>query len=89
MRIALDGKDMGVIAYPPYSMELGTPSDGDHELVITLLGNRQNCFGPVHWADTRDTWIGPDAWRSEGDAWTYSYRLTSIGIRTTPIIEEA
>lgn len=76
------------IAYPPYVLELDNVPAGEHMLDLTLLGNRQNCFGPMHLANLRERWIGPDAWRSRGDRWTESYRLRELGILSTPIIEE-
>ena len=88
LRVALDGKPMGHIAYPPYRMELGTPEAGQHEITLTLLGHRDNAFGPVHRADTTNSWIGPDAWRTTGSMWTESYWLTNLGVRTAPWIEE-
>ena len=62
---------------------------GNHTLELTLLGNRENAFGPVHLADEKARWIGPNAWRSEGAEWTESYRLKRLGIRTAPWITES
>lgn len=56
-------------------------------LELTLLGNRQNAFGPVHLADSEERWIGPNAWRSTDSRWTESYRLDRLGIRTRPEVE--
>ena len=88
IRVSVDGKQVGYIAYPPYVLYLGKYEAGKHTLQLTLLGNRENCFGPVHRADTANAWIGPDAWRTDGAAWTDSYRLTSLGLRTAPRIME-
>lgn len=88
VRIELDGDTKGHIAYPPYEMDLGTLKSGEHHLTVTLLGNRQNAFGPVHLADTVESWIGPDAWRSTENKWTDSYRLKPLGIRTAPWLVE-
>ena len=88
VRVALDGHQLGHIAYPPYRMALGHPAEGKHTLSLTLLGNRENAFGPLHRADTTNSWIGPDAWRTTGTEWTDSYWLTKLGIRTAPWIEE-
>ena len=57
-------------------------------LNLTLLGNRQNCFGPLHLADLRREWLGPDVWRTSGDCWTESYRLKELGILSAPILEQ-
>ena len=88
LRVALDGKPLGHVIYPPYVMDLGKPEAGDHELTLTLLGNRENAFGPLHRADVTNSWVGPDAWRTTGYEWTESYWLTELGIRTAPWLEE-
>ncbi|NLK39022.1 MAG: hypothetical protein GX303_02070 [Clostridiales bacterium] len=85
---AIDGKEVGVIALPPYKLELGDLSAGEHELDITLYVPRTNAFGPVHNADEKYSWWGPNSWRTQGDYWTYEYRLMPQGILSTPIITE-
>ncbi len=88
MRVEIDGTFMGHVVYPPYVMELGKLAAGEHRLAVTLLGNRENAFGPLHRANLVDTWIGPDAWRTKDAAWSESYWLTKNGIRTAPWLEE-
>lgn len=75
------------ILYPPYKAELTLPA-GTHELELTLLGHRQNCFGPVHRADLIDTYTSPRSWRTNGSNWTESYRLSPLGILSAPEITE-
>ena len=82
------GGRSGYIVLPPYRLTLKDIPAGQHELKLTLLGNRQNAFGPLHQANSQLKWIGPDAWRTLGSWWTESYRLTPVGILTPPIIEE-
>ena len=82
------GDRSGYIVLPPYRLTLKDIPAGQHTLKLTLLGNRQNAFGPLHQANSRLKWIGPDAWRVTGNWWTESYRLSPIGILTPPIIEE-
>jgi len=82
------GEAKAYIAYPPYRLELGTLPPGDHCVKLTLLGNRQNCFGAVHLADKNRLWLGPDSWRTEGTSWTDSYRLKPLGILSPPHICE-
>lgn len=82
------GEEKGYIAYPPYQIAIKKLSAGEHTLKLTLLGNRQNCFGPLHRADLLDSWTGPDAWRTEDSSWTESYRLAELGILSAPVIEE-
>ena len=88
MKLAVDGNVAGRIVYPPYTLSLDGLDAGTHRLDLTLYGNRQNCFGAVHLADQCLSWLGPPSWRTEGDSWTYEYRLTPIGVRTAPRITE-
>ena len=81
------GQAEGAIVYPPYVMELTLPA-GDHTLELTLLGNRENCFGSVHNADPTHIRIRPSSYRFEGNAWTESYRLKPLGILSAPNLEE-
>jgi len=87
VKLEIDGKTAYCI-YPPYVAVLKDVPAGEHTLHITLLGNRQNCFGPLHLADLTETWFGPDAWRSVGERYTDCYRLKPLGILSTPKIEE-
>ena len=87
LRAALDGEPKGYLVYAPYRLTLGEVEKGPHLLELTLLGSRQNAFGPVHLADEKEKWIGPNAWRSEGACWTESYRLKRLGIRSRPEVE--
>ena len=87
IRVSLDGEERGYIVYPPYAMELEAAA-GAHKLTLTVLGNRQNAFGPLHRADNTNSWVGPDAWRTTGASWTDSYWVSPLGLRTAPTIEE-
>lgn len=81
------GTAEGAIVYPPYVTELDLPA-GDHTLELTLLGNRENCFGALHNADPTHIRIRPSSYRFEGDSWTESYRLKPLGILSAPHLEE-
>ena len=87
VRVELDDQK-SYILYPPYTTVLTDVPAGAHTLKLVLLGNRANCFGPVHLSDPQDHWLGNIAWRHYGRKWTDSYRLKTIGIRSAPIIEE-
>jgi hypothetical protein len=88
VRVELDGQQ-GYIVYAPYQLELNGIVPGSHILQLTLLGNRFNCFGPVHLSVPKFRWLGPNSWRSKDSAWTESYRLKPLGIFSAPIIEES
>lgn len=82
----LDGKRLGLIACSPYCLALGPVSAGRHELAITVFGSRINTFGPVHNCNETETWIGPNAWRTTGTAWSYEYQLKPTGILKAPVL---
>ncbi len=88
LSVTLDGAPLGELAYPPYTMPLGTPEAGEHMLEITAYISRQNAFGHIHNADEKYKWLGPIAWRTEGDHWTDEFRLTTEGIISSPILTE-
>ena len=81
--------EAGYIVYAPYKLTFRGVPAGKHTLELTLLGHRHNTFGPVHLADEKDTWIGPNAWRSVGEKWTESYRLKPMGLTSAPRITES
>lgn len=87
VRVEVDGK-RSYIVYPPYRTVIEGLEAGEHALDIVLLGTRQNAFGPVHLADVKRNWIGPDAWRTGGPYWTESYRLKPLGLLSAPVVEE-
>ena len=82
-----DGTEYPAI-YPPYTVKFDSVKAGKHVLHVTLYGHRRNGFGPVHLANLKETWIGPMAWRSTGEAWCYDYMICEEGILTTPEIKE-
>ena len=86
VRVTLDGKNE-YIAYSPNEAVLENVAPGCHTLELTLLGNRVNCFGPVHLADPLWRWHGPDAWRTNEVLWSDSYKLKELGIMSAPVVE--
>jgi len=87
IKVLMDGKPVGVIAYAPYKLMIENVKAGKHTIELTLFGNRYNTFGQLHNADTALSWFGPDSWRTEGDAWCYEYKLKDTGILASPVIE--
>ncbi len=75
---------MGEIAFSPHRIDLGTLPAGEHRLDLTAFGNRQNAFGAMHHTNVNLRWVGPDAWRSQGDDWCDEYQLRPCGILTAP-----
>lgn len=89
LRLSLDGNDLGPLAYAPNRMDMGNIEAGAHTLFITCFGHRFNGFGAVHNADRSTTCHDPSAWRTTGDAWSEEYRLSEMGVLSTPIFEVA
>lgn len=86
VKVFVDGRDCGILAYPPYTTELGMLKAGEHVLELELLGNRFNTFGALHNMDSTNTWCSPYSWRTEGDAWSYEYQQRPFGILKSPEI---
>lgn len=85
--VSVDNGTSIPMIYPPYQANLGHVEAGEHILNLTLYGNRQNSFGPLHLKDQKELWIGPEKWRSVGDKWCYEYMLKELGVITTPEIK--
>ncbi|MBR2876706.1 MAG: hypothetical protein IKC01_06180 [Clostridia bacterium] len=83
---ALDGKEFGKIIYPPYSAET-VAENKEHMLNLTVYTNRSNSFGSIHLVNEKESWQGPDSWRSRGNNWSYEYILKKSGILMTPEIK--
>ena len=73
------------MAFAPYNMTVQTSDSGYLDMVI--FGNRSNTFGAVHRVCEGNNWLGPDSWRTSGDEWSESYRLTPFGILSAPVIQ--
>ncbi len=84
--VRLDGKELGKIVYPPYYIKADTEK-GKHLLELTLYTHRYNTFGPLHLVNIKESWHGPDAWRSQNNNWSYEYVLRPVGILKAPVIE--
>ena len=84
----MDGVRQGDMAYAPYEYTFTNLQPGEHEVGITVYGNRVNGFGCVHNCDDSTRWFGPDCWRSEGVRWCYEYRLRKSGLLVSPQIEK-
>lgn len=85
VEVLVDGVSRGNILFAPYRLQLKLPA-GRHKVAFRLYGNRHNSFGALHNADDSTYYYGPDAWRTQGDAWCYEYDLRDFGILKSPII---
>ncbi len=87
IKVALDGRDQGRIAFSPYTLLLKDVTAGEHILELTAYGNRINTFGALHNCNHSLTWAGPDSWRTRGAAWSYEYQLRPTGIIVSPVVK--
>ena len=88
VRVKVDGKECGTIAYDPYEVIAENIAAGRHKVELTLFGTRFNTFGALHAMDTAEHhWAGPNYWRSEGDEWCYEYCLRKMGILSSPVFQ--
>lgn len=86
VQVFADGQMQGNILFAPYQLDLKLPK-GKHQLTFKLYGNRHNSFGALHNADSSTYYYGPDAWRTQGDSWSYEYQLKDFGILKSPVFE--
>lgn len=87
IKVAVDGEKKGYIAYSPYEVEFDNIPEGKHCLELTVFGNRVNTFGTLHNCNQTEDWYGPNAWRSEGDQWSYEYQLRPFGFLKAPLVK--
>lgn len=88
LAVFLDGVRVGVIAFQPYVVDLGTlQPDREYELRIVAYGNRENSFGTLHMPDGVSRWFAPNAWRTEHDWWIEGYNVKAVGILDNPRIK--
>lgn len=87
IRVCVDNKNCGLIAYAPHRLSLGSLKKGRHSIKVTLYGNRFNGFGMLHNANENYVWYGNSSYRTTGKDWTYDYMLRSTGIMSDIIID--
>jgi hypothetical protein len=84
LAVAVDDERKGIIAFEPYTVDLGVITPRQHTLQITAYGNRFNAFGQLHNCIPGFEWYGPNSWRTTGAGWTYQYQLRPMGLLSTP-----
>ena len=80
LKVSVDGRDIGRIAFAPYGIETEPLIAGTHRIEITCYGTRQNGFGQVHHEQGVFFSKNPDSWRSKGDLWLDEYQLLPSGV---------
>lgn len=88
LKVFVDGKDQGNIAFSPYSMHIACEA-GEHEVAVRLYGTRQNGFAQLHHTPGVYFYQSPNSWRSAGDLWCYEYQFKPAGILRSPEVRNA
>ena len=88
LTVRADGHPAGQMAFAPHRLSLDFLSTGKHRIDIIAYIGRHNGFGYLHNNDPAFRWFGPDAWRTEGHAWTDDYRLKPGGILSAVYLEK-
>lgn len=90
INVTLDGEKSERLVISPYKVRFNGLSKGKHKIEYLVYGNRYNTFSALHSlvADKKRIYMGPDFWRSTGDAWSYEYQFRPMGILKTPVIKK-
>ncbi|MCX7706056.1 MAG: glycosyl hydrolase [bacterium] len=88
IRILIDGKQAGIIAWPPNNVDITEfIKDGKaHTLGIELLGHRRNSHGPLHFSERYPVWTGPYQFVAEREEFYQGYQIVPCGLMKEPEI---
>ncbi|MCM8829310.1 MAG: hypothetical protein NC902_08570, partial [Candidatus Omnitrophica bacterium] len=88
VRILVDGKSTGIIAWPPNCVDITEfIKDGKpHTLGVEVLGHRRNSHGPFHFYQKYPQWTGPYQFVAEGEEFCHQYQLVPFGLMKEPEI---
>jgi hypothetical protein len=87
LRVKVDGRDYGPLAYSPYQAEIPA-GKGRHKIDLVFFGSRINTFGQLHCVEKNPAfWWGPNSWRTAGPNWSYEYQFWPQGVLKSPEIE--
>ena len=86
VRVFVDGKDLGIVAYSPFAVYTDVEK-GTHNVEFKLYGSLINTFGSLHNGNEAHTWYGPSDWQAPDEWFRYEYRLRKTGILASPVID--
>ncbi len=86
VRVFVDGKDAGEIAFAPYSLIVEGLSEGEHALEFKVYANRENTFGRVY-NRYPSSWYDTNQWFPNKSAFSIEYCLFEMGLTHSPKIE--
>jgi hypothetical protein len=87
-RIWTDGALVGVVAWPPFELEITESirraGGREIELAIEMLGHRRNSHGPLHYREKWPTWTGPGQMQPGPSDFVEFYQLVPCGLLAAP-----
>jgi hypothetical protein len=86
VRVLVDGKEAGTIAWPPYEVDITDLAAGrlNTELAVELIGHRRNAFGPMHILPPHPPEVGPYSFTTAGEHWQDAYSTVAVGLTALP-----
>ncbi len=88
VRIFVDGKPAGIIAWKPYEIDITEFARGKETCTIgiEILGHRRNSHGPFHFYQKWPAWTGPYQFVAEGEEFFERYQIVPCGLMGAPEI---
>ena len=86
LEVSVDGEEKGTVIGAPYRVPFTIKEPGEHSIEIRSFGNRVNTFGAFHDCDDQEIYFDPNAWRTEGEDWSYEYQLKKTGVLKAPVL---
>lgn len=87
LRVTIDGADAGVIAWPPYELDITDYLSGTScDLGIEISGSRRNSHGPLHYFKKWPEYTAPPVFKTEKKEWSDKYQLVPCGLTSSPEI---
>ena len=85
--VGVDGGKPRQISLAPYAAEFELEA-GEHDFALDLYISRNNGFGPVHFTDRAQNYVSPHYWRTNGEKFSYEYRVAEEGLISAPTVEQ-
>lgn len=86
LRVTVEGKIAGVIAWEPNEIDITGLAAGKNEIMIGLevIGHRRNSHGPFHLNKKWPRWTGSHQFKTSGENWFDGYQLVPCGLMQPP-----
>ena len=84
--VAVNGRRVGTVAWPPYRVDLGASlRPGENRIEIELVGTLRNLLGPHHLSGGDPARTGPTQFRDKS-RWTDDYILVPFGFGSATLV---